>query len=58
MGFDLYPVTTVETRRRIYERALDEDWIIFFEHDHAAPTGRLREMSGRYWSEKISVLDN
>jgi glyoxylase-like metal-dependent hydrolase (beta-lactamase superfamily II) len=33
MAYDLRPLTTLEEKRRILERAAAERWIIFFEHD-------------------------
>lgn len=48
MGYDLYPMTTLETRRRIYRQAIDEDWSLFFEHDPEKPLGTLKRENGRY----------
>lgn len=42
MGYDLEPLVTLETRRRIYERAVAEDWWVCFEHDPVVAGGRLR----------------
>ena len=33
MGFDLYPLTTIEEKKQILQQALAENWVIFFEHD-------------------------
>jgi glyoxylase-like metal-dependent hydrolase (beta-lactamase superfamily II) len=33
MGYDLQPLVTVEEKKRILARAIEEDWKIFFEHD-------------------------
>jgi glyoxylase-like metal-dependent hydrolase (beta-lactamase superfamily II) len=41
MGYDLEPLVTLETKRRVLERALDEDWLLIFEHDPRVPWGRL-----------------
>lgn len=48
MGFDLYPVTTLEVRKRIYAQAVDEEWLLFFEHDPEFPLGRLSQEDGKY----------
>lgn len=48
MGYDLFPLTTMETRRRIYRRAIDEDWLIVFEHDAESPVGRLELKDGKF----------
>lgn len=41
MGYDLYPVTTLEEKRRILTQAAEENWIFFFEHDPNHITGRV-----------------
>lgn len=33
MGYDVEPLITLETKRRILKRAVDEDWLLVFEHD-------------------------
>jgi glyoxylase-like metal-dependent hydrolase (beta-lactamase superfamily II) len=33
MGYDVEPLVTLETKRRILKRAVDEDWLLVFEHD-------------------------
>lgn len=48
MGFDVLPLTTLETRKRIYGQALQEQWLLFFEHDPAVTAGYLREQEGKY----------
>ena len=47
MGYDLEPLVTLETRRRIYQRAEAEGWLLVFEHDPHVISGRLaREAKG------------
>ncbi len=47
MGYDLEPLVTLETRRRVYQRAEGEGWRICFEHDPSVAMGRLgREGKG------------
>ncbi|MGH7608031.1 MAG: MBL fold metallo-hydrolase [Gemmatimonadales bacterium] len=41
MGYDLEPLVTLETRRRLYQRAMAEGWLLVFEHDPAVVAGRL-----------------
>ena len=41
MGYDLEPLVTLETRRRLYQRAEAEQWLLVFEHDPAVVSGRL-----------------
>ncbi len=47
MGYDLEPLVTLETRRRLYQRAEAEEWLLVFEHDPQVVSGRLaREHKG------------
>ncbi len=41
MGYDLEPLVTLESKRGIWKRALEEDWLLVFEHDPRTPWGRL-----------------
>lgn len=43
MGFDLYPVETIESRRRYYSRAIPQKWLTIFTHDPETPWGYLAE---------------
>ncbi len=33
MGYDLYPLTTIEEKKTLLRRASEEQWTLFFEHD-------------------------
>lgn len=33
MSYDLFPLQTMEMKERLLSRAIDEDWVSFFEHD-------------------------
>ena len=37
MGFDLYPLDTIESKKRYYARALPEKWLTVFTHDPKMP---------------------
>jgi glyoxylase-like metal-dependent hydrolase (beta-lactamase superfamily II) len=41
MGYDVEPLVTLETKRRILKRAMDEDWLVIFEHDAVTPWARV-----------------
>lgn len=41
MGYDLEPLVTLESKRGLWKRALEEDWLLVFEHDPRTPWGRL-----------------
>ena len=37
MSYDLYPIETVESRRRYYTQAVPEKWLTMFTHDASLP---------------------
>jgi glyoxylase-like metal-dependent hydrolase (beta-lactamase superfamily II) len=39
MGYDLDPVRCIAERKRFYQRAIPEEWLLLFTHDHANPMG-------------------
>ena len=39
MGYDLYPLTCIEQRKRFFSRAVPEQWLVLFTHDHHHPMG-------------------
>jgi len=41
MGYDLEPLVTLESKRGLWSRAREEDWLLVFEHDPVTPWGRL-----------------
>jgi hypothetical protein len=41
MGYDVEPLVTLETKRRILKRAVDEKWLVVFEHDAQTAWSRL-----------------
>ena len=46
MGYDVEPLVTLETKRRIVAEAQAEDWLFIFEHDATTPWGKLSEGLG------------
>jgi glyoxylase-like metal-dependent hydrolase (beta-lactamase superfamily II) len=43
MAFDLYPIETIESRKRYYSRAIPEKWLTMFTHDPKIPWGSLEK---------------
>jgi glyoxylase-like metal-dependent hydrolase (beta-lactamase superfamily II) len=39
MGYDLDPVECIAQRKRFYARAIPEEWLVLFTHDHHTPMG-------------------
>jgi glyoxylase-like metal-dependent hydrolase (beta-lactamase superfamily II) len=48
MGYDVEPLVTLETKRRILSRAAAEGWLIAFAHDAFVSWGRLRREGNTY----------
>ena len=48
MGYDVEPLVTLETKRRILKQALDENWLLIFEHDATVPWGRIEHDGKTY----------
>lgn len=48
MAFDLYPLETIESRKRYYAEALPEKWLTMFTHDPKVPWAYVeRELTGK-----------
>ncbi len=43
MAFDLYPLETIENRKRLYAEAIPNDWLLIFTHDHKTPWAYVRK---------------
>ncbi len=39
MAFDLFPLQTIESRKKYYAQAIPEKWLTVFTHDHQTPWG-------------------
>jgi glyoxylase-like metal-dependent hydrolase (beta-lactamase superfamily II) len=52
MAFDLYPLASIESRKRYYSRAIREKWLTMFTHDPKISWGYLARVEGG----KIALL--
>jgi len=41
MGYDLDPMECIAQRKRFYQRAIPEKWLVLFTHDHHTPMARV-----------------
>jgi glyoxylase-like metal-dependent hydrolase (beta-lactamase superfamily II) len=48
MGYDVEPLVTLETKRTILKQALEEKWLLIFEHDATVPWGKV-EYDGKQY---------
>ncbi|MBT8233100.1 MAG: MBL fold metallo-hydrolase [Saprospiraceae bacterium] len=58
MSYDIRPLVTLKEKAKFYEKALDDNTYIFFEHDRLNVLGQLtRNDRGRYGIKLISEFD-
>jgi len=48
MGYDLYPVETVEAKKKLIPQAARENWTCLFYHDADQALGKINEKDGKY----------
>jgi glyoxylase-like metal-dependent hydrolase (beta-lactamase superfamily II) len=41
MSYDLDPLRSIAERKRFYQRAIPENWLVLFTHDHHVPMARI-----------------
>lgn len=54
MGYDLYPLTTLEQKKHWIPEAVKQGWLCFFAHDANTPAAYLRQRDGRVEVEPAS----
>jgi len=55
MGYDLYPKTTMEMKEKVLKQALQENWLLIFEHAPSVKGGYLTENEGKLRVEEIEI---
>ncbi|OGD28425.1 MAG: hypothetical protein A2028_04235 [Candidatus Aminicenantes bacterium RBG_19FT_COMBO_59_29] len=48
MSYDLHPLENLESKRKLYEQAVAEDWILAFVHDPAYYFGKVRSVDRKF----------
>lgn len=43
MAYDLNPVTTIQEKKKLLPRAVEEEWLVFFEHDPRVYCGTIEQ---------------
>jgi glyoxylase-like metal-dependent hydrolase (beta-lactamase superfamily II) len=56
MGYDLEPLVTLETKKRVLGRAAAEGWELIFEHDPAVARGRVVADAGGWTPEPVDTV--
>lgn len=55
MGYDLYPMTTLENKKKWLPRLAREGWLCLFAHDPDVPAAYLRERDGKFEAEPATL---
>jgi methylmalonyl-CoA epimerase len=53
MGFDLYPMETLEFKRIFAREAIDREYLVLFEHDPSMAAGVIREEGGKRTVQQV-----
>jgi glyoxylase-like metal-dependent hydrolase (beta-lactamase superfamily II) len=56
MGYDLFPMTTLENKKRWIPEVIREGWIALFAHDALVPAAYLRDRNGSWEAEPVGVV--
>ncbi len=54
MGFDLYPVETLEAKKKLLPQAAREEWTCLFYHEPDEPLGKITVDEGKFRSVSIT----
>ncbi len=55
MGFDLYPLKTLENKKKWIPEAVRGEWLAIFGHEPRTPGGYLRERQGKFELEPVMI---
>jgi glyoxylase-like metal-dependent hydrolase (beta-lactamase superfamily II) len=55
MGYDLYPMTTLENKKRWIPEVIRHEWIALFAHDPTTPAAYLRERDDNWEAEPVEI---
>ena len=55
MAFDLYPMVTLENKKKLLPQIARDGWLVLFCHDGKTPAARLREADGKIVAEPVVV---
>lgn len=48
MGYDLYPMDTLEAKRSLFTQAAEKDWTLLFQHDIQRRSAKVENVDGRF----------
>jgi glyoxylase-like metal-dependent hydrolase (beta-lactamase superfamily II) len=53
-SYDLFPMTTLETKTKLLDRAVEEDWIVAFVHDPQHFFGKVQKSKDKFVFEPLN----
>jgi glyoxylase-like metal-dependent hydrolase (beta-lactamase superfamily II) len=53
MAYDLFPLETIENKKKYYEKAIPEQWLTIFTHDPEIAWGYLDKVAGKIVLHKV-----
>ncbi len=53
MSYDLFPQQTLENKREYFDQAIEEDWILAFNHDPEHFFGKVKKVNNKYTFEPL-----
>lgn len=54
MSYDLMPLETLESKKKILNQAVDEDWIVAFNHDPVHFFGKIKKVQNKFTFQPLS----
>jgi len=57
MGFDLYPLQTIENKKQYYAQSIPEGWLTVFTHDPTTPWAYVeKDATGKMYAKPVLSL--
>jgi hypothetical protein len=51
----LYPLTTLESKKKLIPQMISGEWLVIFGHEARTPAGYLRERNGKVELEPVMI---
>jgi glyoxylase-like metal-dependent hydrolase (beta-lactamase superfamily II) len=54
-AYDLFPLETLENKKKVLKQAFEEHWLLIFQHDPKVRTGYLKKADDRFEIEEVKI---
>lgn len=54
-GYDLFPLETLENKKKVLKQAYEEHWLLIFQHDPKVRMGYLKKVDGRFEVGEVKI---